>query len=130
MEIIHRKRFLTPFQHAAYRVSRSIIMDRMNEPLQHFEQQLAAAWPADAWRNRVVLLAVSGGADSVALLRGMHRLAQQKPGSGRLIVAHFNHNLRGEASDADEQFVRQLAASLGLACEVGSRDTHLPMETG
>jgi tRNA(Ile)-lysidine synthase len=53
------------------------------------------------------IVAVSGGADSVALLRALSAWA------GPLIVAHLNHRLRGADSDADEQFVRDLAAALG-----------------
>lgn len=51
---------------------------------------------------------VSGGADSVALLRVFHAL--EIP----VTVAHLNHRLRGEESDADERFVRDLAAELGF----------------
>ena len=59
-----------------------------------------------------VLVAVSGGADSTALL---HILAGLAPGLGvNLAVAHLNHQLRGEESDEDQRFVEQLAASLGL----------------
>ncbi|HEY3788774.1 MAG TPA: tRNA lysidine(34) synthetase TilS [Urbifossiella sp.] len=56
------------------------------------------------------VVAVSGGADSVALLRALH-----EAGSANLTVAHLNHQLRGDESDIDEQFVRNLTASLGLA---------------
>ncbi len=94
-----------------------------------FEQHLLRAWPAEHWRQRHLLLAVSGGADSVALLRAMHRLWQFTPGSGRLIVAHFNHALRGAASDADQQFVQSLAAELDLPCEVGTRDPSATFDT-
>ena len=53
-----------------------------------------------------IVVAVSGGADSVALLEALCELA---PANGyRLTVAHFNHKLRSDA-DADEQFVRDLA---------------------
>jgi tRNA(Ile)-lysidine synthase len=52
-------------------------------------------------------VAVSGGADSVALLRIMLEL---RPELGIVLsVVHFNHLLRGEEADADEQFVTQLA---------------------
>jgi len=55
---------------------------------------------------------VSGGADSVALLRLLDQLA---PELGiRLTVLHFNHQLRGAESDADESFVSQLASERGL----------------
>ncbi len=53
-----------------------------------------------------IVVAVSGGADSVALLRALAGLA------GRVVVAHLNHQLRGGESDADEAFVRELAEAL------------------
>jgi len=80
--------------------------------------KLAAAWPAGRWRDVTVLVAVSGGADSVALARSLQSLADG--GEGRLILAHFNHRLRGNESDADEQFVRNLAAQLRLQLIAGT----------
>ncbi|HVA48778.1 MAG TPA: tRNA lysidine(34) synthetase TilS [Pirellulales bacterium] len=79
------------------------------------ESRLRQLWPPDDWCDVTVLAAVSGGADSVALLRGLQ--AVRTPGPGRLVVAHFNHALRAEADD-DERFVRQLAERLGLQCVV------------
>jgi tRNA(Ile)-lysidine synthase len=61
-------------------------------------------------------VAVSGGADSVALL--LLLLELRKKLGIVLSVVHFNHNLRGKASDADEKFVAQLAAKRGLAFHV------------
>ena len=81
------------------------------------EINLAAAWPPEAWRELTVLLAVSGGADSVALLRAMTAL--KTAGEGPLCVAHFNHELRGEQSAADEAFVVKLCRQFALRCEVG-----------
>ena len=62
-------------------------------------------------------VAVSGGADSVALLRLMIELRSEL--GIVLSVIHLNHNLRGPESDADEQFVRELAAAhrLEFICE-------------
>jgi tRNA(Ile)-lysidine synthase len=57
-----------------------------------------------------LVLAVSGGPDSVALLRAVHELRLP----GKIVIAHLNHRLRGAESDADEAFVAQLAGSLGL----------------
>ncbi len=85
-----------------------------------FERSLAVAWPPADWRDLTVVAAVSGGADSVALLRGLAAL--KTAGSGRLIVAHFNHRLRPEAND-EARFVGQLAGQLGLVCELGEADT-------
>jgi len=57
-------------------------------------------------------LGVSGGADSVALLRLVVELREKL---GIVVcVAHFNHQLRGKAADADEKFVAKLAAEHGL----------------
>jgi tRNA(Ile)-lysidine synthase len=62
----------------------------------------------------VVLALVSGGADSVSLLR---LLAGRELGDDvRFSVLHVNHMLRGEAADADEAFVVSLCAELGVAC--------------
>ena len=56
---------------------------------------------------------VSGGADSVALLRA---LAERSGELGLVLhVAHLHHGLRGEEADADLEFVRALAGELGLA---------------
>lgn len=57
-------------------------------------------------------VAVSGGADSVCLLRLLSALRSNW--NLQLTVLHLNHCLRAEESDADEQFVRDLAASCGL----------------
>ena len=59
-----------------------------------------------------VAAAVSGGADSVALLRALLELRSEL--GIVLTVAHFNHGFRGEQSDADEAFVAELAREHGL----------------
>lgn len=63
-----------------------------------------------------LLLAVSGGADSVALAAVLHRLVAAGRLNVRLVVGHVNHTLRGDASDGDEAFVRALAERLSLPC--------------
>ncbi|RUL88677.1 tRNA lysidine(34) synthetase TilS [Tautonia sociabilis] len=73
------------------------------------------------WRRRggapSIVVAVSGGGDSVALLRAMHAVA---PGLGiALSVAHLNHGVRGEQADRDERFVAELAEALGLPIDLG-----------
>ena len=67
-------------------------------------------------------VAVSGGADSVTLLRLLVELRSQL---GIVLSAvHLNHKLRGAESDADEQFVRELAVSHGLEFACESCDVH------
>ncbi|MBX7071551.1 MAG: tRNA lysidine(34) synthetase TilS [Pirellulales bacterium] len=94
--------------------------------LHPLESRLLADWPADRWRDVNVLVAVSGGPDSVAMLRAL--IAIRTAGAGRLIVGHFNHQLRGAESDADEQFVRDLAQSLGLDARIGKSQVQRPSE--
>jgi tRNA(Ile)-lysidine synthase len=67
--------------------------------------------------SRPALIGVSGGRDSIALL---HLLVSS--GWKKLMVAHLNHQLRGRASAGDAAFVRRMAQSLGLRCEIGNID--------
>lgn len=67
-----------------------------------------------------VVCAVSGGADSMALLMAMYVL-KEKLGI-TLSAAHFNHHLRGEESDRDEAFVRDFCHRLDIPLFVGSAD--------
>ncbi|MBT4223790.1 MAG: tRNA lysidine(34) synthetase TilS [Opitutae bacterium] len=62
-------------------------------------------------------VACSGGADSVFLLWLLWVLFPKK--KNELCVLHFNHATRGDASDKDEEFVRQLAKGLGLLFYTG-----------
>ena len=83
----------------------------------------------DETRSPVVLM-VSGGADSTALLvlaatstldiddgRGLARIARE-----RLHVLHVNHQLRGLDAEEDEEFVRDLADRFGIPCAVVRHD--------
>ncbi len=57
-----------------------------------------------------VVVGVSGGADSVALLHILHRLGFN------IVAAHLNHSIRGAEADADEAFVKNLCEKLGVEC--------------
>lgn len=89
---------------------------------QRFAPHRSRGVRAQAHAAAPVVLMVSGGADSTALLvmactsqldlddgLGRARIARE-----RLHVLHVNHHLRGEASDADEAFVRELCERFGL----------------
>jgi len=78
-----------------------------------FLSGLSAALPRTGLWEAPAIVAVSGGADSVALLLGLVRVA---PPQARLIVAHACHDLRPEAV-GDRDFVAGLAVRLGLTCE-------------
>jgi len=73
-----------------------------------FLAALAAGMSPSGLSGFPVVVAVSGGADSVALLAGLVRL-----GIPRLVVAHAEHDIRTEAS-ADREFVGRLAERFGL----------------
>jgi tRNA(Ile)-lysidine synthase len=78
-----------------------------------FESETLRKFPT----HQRYLVGVSGGRDSVALLHCLIGL-----GYKNLIVCHLNHQLRGEGSDADAQFVEKLAAKYKIGFETGSAD--------
>ena len=66
-----------------------------------------------AGRGRPALCAVSGGLDSMCLLDLLDRWCRER--DGRVVVAHFNHRLRGAEADRDETFVRDWCAAHDIA---------------
>lgn len=81
-------------------------------------ESLLYLWPPSRWRDVTVVVGVSGGADSVALVHLLHEIATQNSHPGTLVVAHYNHRLRGDESERDEAFVCELAARLKIECMV------------
>ena len=79
------------------------------------------AWALSIPDDAALLLAVSGGPDSVALLHGAARLVASGARGWRLTVAHLDHGLRDESA-ADASFVTDAAASLGLDAHVRRTD--------
>ncbi len=67
-----------------------------------------------------VIACVSGGADSMCLLHILSRLSTKCGFS--LCAAHFNHNIRGAESDADESFVKDYCRELGVRLFTGSEN--------
>ncbi len=67
-----------------------------------------------------IVVACSGGPDSTALLRSLHRL--QSSHNLSLHVAHLNHDFRGAEADHDAAFVQLLADRLGLSCSIDKED--------
>jgi len=82
-----------------------------------FLAALAAGLPVHGFWSERVVVGVSGGADSVALLVGLHCLAAGQGAPPKLLVAHARHDLR-EAAAADAAFVADLAAGLGVPCVI------------
>ncbi len=84
--------------------------------------KLQLRWPTERWRGLTIVLGCSGGADSTALLLA---ICQLKPADTTVVVAHFNHRLRGAESDEDQRFIAELAERMGCAF-VGGSAPHPP----
>lgn len=104
-------------------------MKRVGSDWQRRAERLAAACPQTRLQSAVVaqaarrrgpwVVALSGGADSMALL--LLVWAHWPTARMRLHAVHFNHRLRGAASDRDERFCRRVCAALGVRLHVGRR---------
>ena len=69
--------------------------------------------------GETVVIAVSGGADSLSLLLTLDHLRTLNKLDLRLVAAHFNHKLRGGESDRDEEFVKTVAGERDIELSVG-----------
>ncbi|MDD3336121.1 MAG: tRNA lysidine(34) synthetase TilS [Eubacteriales bacterium] len=88
----------------------------------------AALAASSLWREDAVLLAaVSGGADSVALLASLCRCREEI--GFQLSVCYIQHGLRGESSQKEEQAVRTLCAQLDVPLAVRNAELNATMET-
>lgn len=90
----------------------------MTDLLQHVEETIRTRRLLKGGRK--ILVAVSGGLDSMTLLHLLHALSARH--RWKLAVAHFNHRLRGRSSDADERLVRKTAAAMGLPVVIERAD--------
>lgn len=87
----------------------------MSNLVSHIRATVAQALAGD----RAVVLAVSGGADSICMADAALAMHKGKPA---FIIAHLNHHLRAGESDDDAQFVQGFAAQRGVPCEIGHAD--------
>ncbi len=71
--------------------------------------------------NDRVLIGVSGGPDSVALLSLIYNTNRTDPPYSEIFIAHLNHSIRGRESDEDEQFVTTLSEKYGVPLIVEKR---------
>lgn len=78
--------------------------------------------------GETVIACVSGGCDSVALLVLLNKLLREDGQSGKLVCAHFDHMLRGEESDGDRAFVKQLCENLNVEFRSERQDAALYSE--
>ena len=81
-----------------------------------FERSVHAAAQCAGLSGQPLVVAVSGGPDSLAMLRALHRLRDEC--GLTLHAAHLDHRIRGRESAADAQFVRELCERLDIHCTV------------
>ncbi|UCE50265.1 MAG: tRNA lysidine(34) synthetase TilS [Phycisphaerales bacterium] len=95
-----------------------------NRMLSEFERKVADFVKANGLVGSAqkLLLAVSGGADSTALIHTMHTLKAAGIFKCELLCAHLNHQLRGSDADLDEEFVAARTAKLKLPLITRSLD--------
>lgn len=87
-----------------------------------FARRLLGEWQRCGWRtpdSGVVVVAVSGGADSMALLLALAELTEARRLRCEMTVAHLNHGLRGAEGERDAQWVSEQARRLGFTAVVG-----------
>ena len=94
----------------------------MLNKLREFSRRQNLIQPGDS-----IVCAVSGGADSMALLWALYLLKEEW--NLEVSAAHFNHNLRGSESDRDEAFVREFCEGYAIPLHVGS-GTIIPGKKG
>ena len=98
------------------------------QPLEQVEGLLSRNWPPLRWCQLNVAVALSGGCDSMTLLRAVLRLKHQHCGPGRVTALHVDHQLRGRESEADatwcEAQCKLLEVPLRVLRGVKSPDAH------
>lgn len=77
------------------------------------------------FENETIIVAVSGGADSVSLALALDDLKKRKKLNLNFIVAHFNHKIRGIESDKDAEFVRKLAEKLNFNFQLSNSKSQI-----
>jgi tRNA(Ile)-lysidine synthase len=88
--------------------------------MRDFERKLITEWRRLVLKTAgELVVAVSGGADSVSLLIALDELKKHTKLDLRIVAAHYNHRLRDEASEADEGFVRELCTERKIELSVG-----------
>jgi tRNA(Ile)-lysidine synthase len=89
--------------------------------MRKFERQLITEWRRleMPFADRTIIIAVSGGADSISLLLAFDELKNQNKLNLRIVAAHFNHHLRGKESDEDESFIRGIVAARKIELATG-----------
>ena len=102
--------------------------------MQNFTRKLITEWRKLnlPFAGETFIVAVSGGADSVGLMFALNELREREKLENRFVVAHFNHNLRGDESEKDAEFVRGLTTKLDLefVCKIQDSKFRIQNQAG
>jgi len=100
-------------------------------PLTSAQHLLRCLWLPEDWCELNVAVALSGGADSISLLRALWQHKTKHGGAGQVIALHVDHQLRGEESAADARWCQQACDAWGITLKVLTCDTaHSAAESG
>jgi tRNA(Ile)-lysidine synthase len=94
----------------------------VDEALESLLQKFSTDASPHLWRDVHVVVALSGGPDSVALLRATVELKHVSGGKGNVFAVHVNHKLRGAESDCDAAWCGRLCDELGVSLQVLSAE--------
>src|SRR4051794_32601661 len=84
-------------------------------------QAIEIFWQTSASSQDKVLVAVSGGPDSLALLHALLQMRLLYPAI-EVAAAHLNHQIRGEQATADANFVKEFCQKAGISCHIAEYD--------
>ncbi|MDQ3750600.1 MAG: tRNA lysidine(34) synthetase TilS, partial [Acidobacteriota bacterium] len=89
--------------------------------MRQFSKNLLTEWRKLGlpFADETFVVAVSGGADSVSLMLAVNDLKERRKLDLRIVIAHFNHNLRGAESELDAQFVREISNKFNFELAYG-----------
>lgn len=87
-------------------------------------------WLGLPFENETIIAAISGGADSVSLFLALKELVDRKKLRLKIVVAHFDHGLRGRESSDDERFVEKLAREFNFEFICGKSSTKIQNQKG
>jgi len=102
--------------------------------MNQFSKNLLTEWRKLGlpFADETFVVAVSGGADSVSLMLAVNELKERRKLDLRIVIAHFNHNLRVAESELDAQFVREITNKFNfeLAYGIQNPESKIQNQTG
>jgi len=98
--------------------------------MHNFTRNLITEWRTLnlPFADETFVVAVSGGADSVSLMLAMNELKERRKLNLRIVIAHFNHNVRQAESELDAQFVREITNKFNFELAYGIQNSEFRIQ--